>query len=109
MDFLRRVPETPLRQQQGHTTIAPAEAYNRIQNVEIPQLYPVFPWAEFGLGLPNLSHAINTYLYDTDTQASHGYEGWRQDAIWLARMGMTDMAMNVTVLKMEDSKVNRFP
>ena len=107
--FLSRIPQTPLRQQQNRTTIAPATAWSRIQNVEIPQLYPVFPWAQYGLGLPNLSHAIDTYLYDTETQNFHGAEGWRQDAIWLARMGLTEMAKNITMLKMEDSKVQRFP
>lgn len=59
-------------------------------------MYPVFPWHEYGVGLPNLSHAINTYLHDTETQGFHGYEGWNQDAIWLADMGLTDMAVNVT-------------
>ncbi|KAK5150057.1 hypothetical protein LTS14_010422 [Recurvomyces mirabilis] len=107
--LLQRIPSTPLRQQQGHQCIAPAEAYARLQNVEIPQLYPVFPWHEYGLGLPNLSYAINTYLYDTETQAFHSYEGWKQDAIWLADMGLADMAQNVTTLKLQDSNTNRFP
>ena len=107
--LLARIPATPLRVQQGHITIAPAEAYARIQNVEIPQLYPVFPWHEFGIGLPNLSYAIDTYMYDTETQDFHDYEGWKQDAIWLADMGLRDMAQNMTTLKLQDSKVNRFP
>lgn len=108
-NLLTRIPATPLRQQQNKTTIAPAVAWSRIQNVEIPQLYPVFPWAEFGLGLPNLSYAIDTYLYDTETQAFHGAEGWQQDGIWLARMGLTAMAKNITMLRLQDSKVHRFP
>ena len=107
--LLSRIPPTPLRQQQNHTCISPAQGYSRIQNVEIPQLYPVFPWGEYGLGLPNLSHAINTYLYDEDTQDFHSAEGWKQDGIWLARMGLTQMARNITRLKLEDSKVHRFP
>lgn len=107
--FLSRIPATPLRIQQGHITIAPAEAYVRIQNVEIPQLYPVFPWAEYGLGMPNLSYAIDTYLYDTETQDFHSAEGWKQDAIWTARMGLTAMAQNLTTLKLQDSKTARFP
>ena len=35
--LLQRIPTTPLRLQQGYQCIAPAEAYARIQNVEIPQ------------------------------------------------------------------------
>lgn len=36
-NLLQRIPPTPLRLQQGHQCIAPAEVYARIQNVEIPQ------------------------------------------------------------------------
>ena len=36
-NLLQRIPPTPLRFQQGHQCIAPAEVYARIQNVEIPQ------------------------------------------------------------------------
>ena len=107
--FLASIPAIPLRQQQNRTTIAPAVAWSRIQNVEIPQLYPVFPWAEYGLGLPNLSYAVDTYLYDTETQDFHGAEGWQQDGIWLARMGLTTMAKNITMLRLQDSKAHRFP
>lgn len=35
--LLQRIPPTPLRIQQGHQCIAPAEVYARIQNSEIPQ------------------------------------------------------------------------
>ena len=107
--LLKRIPKTPLRYQQGRQTIAPAETWARIQNTEIPQLYPVFPWHEYGVGLPNLSYAMNTYLYDSDTQAFHGYQGWKQDAIWMADMGLTDMARNITTLKLQDSNAHRFP
>lgn len=74
-NYTARVPETPLRYQQGFECISPALAYVRIQNSEIPQLYPVFPWGEYGLGLPNLSRAINTYFYDTETQSFHDNTG----------------------------------
>lgn len=74
--YLKRVPETPIRYQQGQPCISPALAYARIQNVEIPQLYPVFPWGEYGLGQPtDLRLAINTYLYDTETQSFHDNVG----------------------------------
>lgn len=75
LNYTDRVPETPLRYQQGYECISPALAYVRIQNSEVPQLYPVFPWGEYGLGLPNLTRAINTYFYDTETQSFHGNTG----------------------------------
>ena len=59
--------------------------------------------------MPNLSYAINTYLYDTETQSFHGYNDWTQDNIFLANMGLTEMAKNITTYKLRDSNVNRFP
>ncbi|KAF1927158.1 uncharacterized protein M421DRAFT_183247 [Didymella exigua CBS 183.55] len=106
--FLARVPDTPLRVQQGQICIAPALAYDRIQNSEIPQLYPVFPWGEFGLGLPNLTYAQNTYALDTETQGAHADYGWKQDGIWLARMGLTDGAARDALSRFADSTTFRF-
>ncbi|ORY05705.1 hypothetical protein BCR34DRAFT_675600 [Clohesyomyces aquaticus] len=105
-DLLRRIPETPLRFQQGKPCISPAQGYSRIQNTEIPQLYPVFPWGEYGLGMPNLTFATNTYEYDTETQDFHGNN---QDVIWLARMGLTTQAKNYTLHRWSDSTIYRFP
>ncbi|ENH67941.1 hypothetical protein FOC1_g10005369 [Fusarium oxysporum f. sp. cubense race 1] len=107
--YLAKIPANTLRQQQGHACIAPAEAYTRVQNSEVPQLYTVFPWPEYGLGLPNLTHAINTYLYDTETFSFHGNTGWKQDVIWLARMGFTANATAMTEDRYAPSKVCKFP
>ncbi|KAK0384543.1 hypothetical protein NLU13_8629 [Sarocladium strictum] len=108
--YLASIPGNTLRQQQGHTCIAPAEAYTRVQNSEVPQLYPVFPWPEYGLGLAsNLTHAVNTYLYDTETSSFHGNVGWKQDVIWLARMGFTANATAMTEDRYSPSRVCKFP
>ncbi|KAF5541514.1 hypothetical protein FPHYL_11802 [Fusarium phyllophilum] len=107
--YLAKIPANTLRQQQGRTCIAPAEAHTRVQNSEVPQLYTVFPWSEYGLGLPNLTHAINTYLYDTETFSFHGNTGWKQDVIWLARMGFTANATAMTEDRYAPSKVCKFP
>ena len=48
--MLSRIPEIPTRVIGGDTCVAPAIVWERIQNVETPQLYPVFPWRIFGLG-----------------------------------------------------------
>lgn len=107
--YLATVPPTPLRRQQGRTCIAPALAYTRVQNSETPQLYPVFPWGEYGLGRPNRSHALDTYRLDTETQAGHGNTGWKQDVIWLARLGQTADAAAMTEARFRDSDVCKFP
>ncbi|KAL2202166.1 hypothetical protein CC79DRAFT_1280853 [Sarocladium strictum] len=108
-EYLQRIPEIPLRSQQGRTTIAPALAWSRIRNSEIPQLYPVFPWGEYGLGMPNLTVALDTWYYDTEVQGFKENYGWKQGVIWLARMGVTNEATKLTEERYADSKDFRFP
>lgn len=110
--FLASIPQVSLRLQQNKLCIAPALAYTRVQNSEVVQLYPVFPWGEFGLGLPNITYAQNTWLYDTEIQnwRGPGQEiGWRQNQIWLARLGFTANATADTEERLADSTTFRFP
>lgn len=106
--FLNRVPNLPFREIKGHKTIAPALAWERIFNVEIPQLYPVFPWGLYGVGLPDLDIAVNTWRYGIDQVSQHGYISWHQDAIFCARLGLTSEARDITLKKMKDSQ-RRYP
>jgi len=103
-----RLPEMPSREMKGHTTIAPAEKWDKIINVEIPQLYPVFPWGLFGVGKPNLQLAIDTWRFGVDNANQKDYVSWHQDAIFCARMGLTDEAASITIKKLRDSN-RRFP
>jgi hypothetical protein len=106
--FLSRLPEIRTREIDGHTTIAPAWHWERVNNVESPQLYPVFPWGIYGLNKPDLEIAINTYKYDPDVIRFRDYKGWKQDAIWAARLGLTDEAKRLLVQKFSDGP-HRFP
>jgi len=106
--MLLRLPPLSYRNFDGHVTIAPAKAWARINNKECPQLYPVFPWGVYGLGRPGLDTAINTYKYDTDAVRFRGFAGWKQDNIFAARLGLTDEAAKLTVLKLQDGP-RRFP
>ncbi|MDR0833028.1 MAG: hypothetical protein LBN93_02405, partial [Candidatus Symbiothrix sp.] len=102
------LPEIRLREIDGYTTIAPAWEWERINNTESPQLYPVFPWGIYGIGKPELETAINTYRYDPDVVRFRDYAGWKQDAIWAARLGLTDDAKELTVKKLQNSE-RKFP
>lgn len=106
--MLHRLPPISYRQMQGHTTIAPAEAWARVNNTESPQLYPVFPWGIYGLGRPGLDTALNTWKYDTDVVRFKSYAGWKQDNIFAARLGLTDEAATLTLQKLKDGPC-RFP
>lgn len=111
-EFLSRVPSTPLQPCPGAnslTCIAPAVNYSFTQNSEPTAMYPVFPWGEYGLGQPtNLSYALHTYFNDSQSAGYHGTNGWRQDQIWFARMGLTSQAKANTIDRFSDSKQYRF-
>ena len=106
--FLNRLPEIKTRELNGHTMIAPAWLWERINNTESPQMYPVFPWGIYGLQKPGLDTAINTYLYDPDVLKFRSHVGWKQDAIWAARLGLTEEAKELIIKKLGNSQ-HRFP
>ncbi len=106
--LLKRVPPIAYRQMNGHTTISPAWLWERVNNTESPQLYPVFPWSMYGIGLPGLDTVLNTWHYDTLVQKFRSHVGWKQDNIWAARLGLTEEAWKLTSLKLQNSG-RRFP
>lgn len=106
--LLKRTPLLNYGNHNGHTTIAPAKTWERINNTESPQLYPVFPWGIFGVGKSGLDTALNTWNYDTSVIKFRSHIGWKQDNIWAARLGLTDEAWRLTSLKLQNSE-RRFP
>ena len=96
------VPPIPLRVIGGDTCIAPAVAWARVQNVETPQLYPVWPWRIYGMGRPGLDIARNTYWKDPHALQMRSTKGWKQDNIWAACLGLTDEARRLNLAKLAD-------
>lgn len=106
--MLKRIPPISFRELNGHTLIAPAKVWERVNNTESPQLYPVYPWGIYGMGRPGLDTAINTFKYDPDVLKFRSHIGWKQDNIFAARLGLTKEAAELTLLKLKDSG-RRFP
>lgn len=106
--FLQRIPPLSYTKFDGHTTIAPARLWERINNTESPQLYPVYPWGIFGVGKPGLDTALNTWRYDTNVIKFRSHVGWKQDNIWAARLGLSAEAWQLTSQKLADGG-RRFP
>jgi len=104
----KRVPPIALTEFEGHKTIAPALAWERVQNTETPQLYPVFPWGIYGVGKPDLDIARNTWEYDPHAVKFRSHIGWRQYNIFAARLGLMKEAAALTKLKFADGP-HRFP
>lgn len=106
--FMERIPPLNYSDIKGHKVIAPAKTWERINNTEPAQLYPVYPWGIYGIGLPDLSIAQNTWNYDTDAIQFRSHVGWKQDNIFAARLGLTNEAAKYNLLKMANSG-RRFP
>jgi hypothetical protein len=107
-EFGTRIPPLNFREMDHHTVLAPAKSWERINNTEAAQLYPVYPWGIYGVGLPDVEIAQNTWKYDTDVIKFRSHVGWKQDNIFAARLGLTNEAAKYTLLKMADSS-RRFP
>jgi hypothetical protein len=107
-ELIRRIPPIALQMFDGHQTISPAKTWERVNNTESPQLYPVFPWGMFVTGKPDFDIARNTWNYDTNVIKFKSHVGWKQDNIWAARLGLTDEAWKLTSLKLQNSG-RRFP
>lgn len=103
-----RVPPIPTRIIDGHKVIAPAMVWARINNRELPQLYPVFPWHCYGVGLDSLQTAVNTWKLDPYVQQFKGVTSWEQANIFAADLGLTDEAAALNTAKLKDGPY-RFP
>jgi hypothetical protein len=104
-----RIPEgIYYRMMEGEKTFAPAKSWERINNVELPQLYSVFPWGVHGIGRDDLDIARNTWFFGADRPDQKSHTSWHQDAIFCARLGLTKEAAEEIIKKMKDSG-RRFP
>lgn len=106
--MLMKIPPVEFRNLDDKEMIAPAKLWERVNNVEAPQLYPVFPWRIYGVGKSDLTRALNTYKYDPDMLKFRSHVGWKQDNIFAACLGLTEEAKRLTLLKMGSGPF-RFP
>lgn len=107
-EMLSRIPPLTIRELDSKEMIAPAKLWERVNNVEAPQLYPIFPWRLYGVGRKDIDIALNTYKYDPDMLKFRSHIGWKQDNIFAACLGLTEEAKRLTLLKMGNGS-HRFP
>mgnify|MGYP006210489489 CR=1 FL=1 len=48
--FQTRIPPLNFGQIDNHKVLVPAKSWERVNNSEVPQLYPVYPWGIYGVG-----------------------------------------------------------
>jgi hypothetical protein len=98
--ILDRVPPLAFTERAGHRVIAYADTQSAIHNCEIPELYPVFPYDQFGIGKPDLQVAIDTARHAPITEEQRTTISWHQQGIHYARLGMLPEAQDFLVKKM---------
>ncbi|MBU2997996.1 hypothetical protein KO500_16255 [Cellulophaga baltica] len=108
-ELLARVPEVPTRDRNGTKILANAEVIkSKKANVEVAELYAVFPYHLYGVGLPDLKMAQDTYKNRTTLVNDVGGEnpkwapgyirgGWHPEAIMAAMVGLTDSVQKEVV------------
>ncbi len=101
--FKKRIPAIPIGEVDGHKVIAIAREYElsgEWYNMELPQLYSVFPFNRYGMGLPDLELARNTWWYGAELpDKQKNYLCWFQCGIDTARLGLTEESRNYCLRK----------
>lgn len=106
--LLDALPPMPIgRRTDGHDEVLlPAARFAALANVENPELYAIFPYRLYGVGLPAIDLAERTFRARTN----RANVGWCQDSIQAAHLGLADEAMSMLAARSErkDAK-SRFP
>jgi hypothetical protein len=103
---LADLPPLPTAIVKDKTVLTPADKWWGTRNSENPELYAIFPYRLYGLGLPNLKIAQDSY----DVRHNRHQHCWSQDCIQAAELGRTEEAKSRTVGKFSaPSAPQRFP
>lgn len=96
--MVKELPELPAGIRNGRNALlpytGPQTARNR--NSENPELYAIYPFRLYGLGLPDLQLAVDTFKTRKMTQMGC----WVQDPIQAAMLGLADVAKKYTVFNL---------
>ncbi len=107
--FRSEVPEVSLHKIGGREAIAPAEVFEKKQNAENGELYPVFPFRLFGLGHGTEDIVLATMDHRT-SKNSFDYKCWTQDQIHWAYAGNAKEAQDGLVHRFRHASTQcRFP
>lgn len=105
---LATVPNYPIGETSEHKYFKPAENWERNHPLHNPEMYPLYPYQLFGLGMPDLEFMENTYLYSASKDYRESSGGWSQSVIHSARLGMRGNAGKLIIDKIGDGPF-RFP
>ncbi len=101
--FRKTLPPLPTRERRGHQTLAPAESWKSAStwdNIELPELYPVFPFHVYGVGKPDLQLARDTWELSFEHPRQKRNFCWYQSLIYTADLGLTEQARELALGKL---------
>lgn len=106
--LLDRMPALSTRDTPDGPAIAPAEKFAVHNNVENPELYPVFPFRQVTARSPEAEHAkaLNALRH----RWHRGHTGWRQDDLFMAWLGLAGETRNAVMTRSRSRDPNqRYP
>ena len=107
-NILSVLPEYPVNTKDGKIYLKPADDYEH-NHAHTPEMYPLYPYQLYGLGMENIDLLKNTFLNGTITEEERMNGGaWYQGVIHFARLGMTKEAKETINHKLADGPF-RFP
>ena len=99
--FLARLPPIFVTEKDGHRIIPIAESWLRLnQKEEFTQLYNFFPFHNYGVGLPDLELALNTWKYAAlDEKVQKEAQCWKYGNTAAAALGLAEEAKDYALKK----------
>jgi alpha-L-fucosidase 2 len=93
--MVKELPELPTGMNRGRKVLLPYTGPQtaRIRNGENPELYAIYPFRLYGLGLPDLELGTDTFKARKMTQMGC----WVQDPIQAAMLGLAEVAKKYTL------------
>lgn len=97
--LLARLPALPASEEGGKRRLLPAAKHEAVpRNSENAELYAVFPFRLYGIGLPDLETGRWTFA----RRLVHDTGGWRQDAVQAALLGLPEAATSYLAKNLTD-------
>jgi hypothetical protein len=106
--LLDRMPALSTRETPDGPALAPAEKFAVHNNVENPELYPVFPFRQVTARSPESERkqALNALRHRWHS----GHTGWRQDDLFMAWLGLAEETRDAVVTRSRSHDPNqRYP
>lgn len=101
--FRASLPAVPVQEWKGVRQLAPADSWQSQRpdfNMEMPHLYPAYPFHLYGVGLPDLQLARDAFHHgDTCTVKQKNHFCWYQSGLFAARLGLTETARDYALAK----------